>query len=299
VSYHPPGLPRMLCAALVVSLAMSGLLYAAPDAVVAPRPAPKLSDVLPETVVKVNGVRLTREQLAALAVTLQRKGSMETLISRELVRQKAEAEGVSVTDAEVQIYIELSVARAKKAGLDANDLAIIRKDAEAMRPLIGPRLLIDKLIRKEIKVTDEQVRTAFKRKYGARVTVRQIVLNRQEDADTIRARILAGADFERMARTTSRDPVSAKQGGKMPPLPADCLLGEAVRGLKPGDISKVVKTPDGFHILKLESTLPPGNAKYVDVAEALRKEIVDREVAARRGDWLRDLRRNAKIERAI
>lgn len=72
----------------------------------------------------------------------------------------------------------------------------------------------------------------------------------------IRERILNGARFDMMARMYSVDPVSAFNGGELPPMlksQFDPAFGDALSKLRPGQISGIVESTYGFHIIQLKS----------------------------------------------
>jgi parvulin-like peptidyl-prolyl isomerase len=78
-----------------------------------------------------------------------------------------------------------------------------------------------------------------------------------EKANKIREQIMQGADFGEMVKTHS-EASSKKKGGDMGYLTAgvvakdDIIFKETVFKLKKGDISPVITTPRGFHIVKVE-----------------------------------------------
>lgn len=70
----------------------------------------------------------------------------------------------------------------------------------------------------------------------------------------IRERILNGARFDMMARMYSVDPGSAFKGGELPPMAKnqfDPAFGEALAKLRPGQISGIVESTYGLHIIQL------------------------------------------------
>ncbi len=85
------------------------------------------------------------------------------------------------------------------------------------------------------------------------VAVRLIVLNSAEDAQAILDRLKAGDDFAVLAREKSVDPTSADGGflGKIDPTSLRAELRDALRGLQPGQLSKIVKIPSGYAVLKV------------------------------------------------
>ncbi|MBR5454203.1 MAG: peptidylprolyl isomerase, partial [Rikenellaceae bacterium] len=70
----------------------------------------------------------------------------------------------------------------------------------------------------------------------------------------IRERILNGARFDMLARMYSVDPGSALKGGELPPMAKnqfDPAFGEALAKLRPGQISGIVESSYGLHIIQL------------------------------------------------
>ena len=71
----------------------------------------------------------------------------------------------------------------------------------------------------------------------------------------MRERIITGAaKFENLARMYSQDPGTMMRGGEMDPTPLanlDEAFGKALEGMKPGQISEVVESQFGFHIIQL------------------------------------------------
>lgn len=70
----------------------------------------------------------------------------------------------------------------------------------------------------------------------------------------LRERIMKGENFATLARIYSEDPGTASRGGEMEPLPKDALVesfANAMMKLMPGQISEVVETEYGFHLIQL------------------------------------------------
>ena len=95
----------------------------------------------------------------------------------------------------------------------------------------------------------------------------------REALESIRERILAGASFESMATQFSQDPGSAPSGGDLGFFGrGDMVLPfeEAVLELDPGEITEVVETPMGLHLIRLDERRIQG---FDDVAASFRVQI--------------------------
>lgn len=89
-----------------------------------------------------------------------------------------------------------------------------------------------------------------------------------------------GVDFAALAKKNSQDPGSAAQGGSLGSFGRGAMVKafeEAVFAMKPGDISNVVESEFGYHIIKLTG-ITPGKVRTLDEARAeIEKEWTRRE----------------------
>lgn len=108
---------------------------------------------------------------------------------------------------------------------------------------------------------------------------------------SIRERILNGERFGTLARLYSQDPGSSRRGGELGLASKNIFwpaFSDAAMALKPGVVSQIVETPDGFHIIEvLEKKGDMFNARHI----LLKPEYTadDRERAFERLDSLRTL----------
>ena len=83
----------------------------------------------------------------------------------------------------------------------------------------------------------------------------------------LRERIINGEKFATLARMYSEDPVSARRGGELGMASKSIywpVFSDAAMSLKPGVISQIVETPDGFHIIEmLEKDGDMFNARHI------------------------------------
>ena len=86
--------------------------------------------------------------------------------------------------------------------------------------------------------------------------VHHILVSDSQLCTNLASRLAAGADFASLAKNYSRDPGSAENGGELPgfrPSEAVFAFEQAVFSLRPGEVSGVVETPFGFHLIRLDS----------------------------------------------
>ncbi|HTY53884.1 MAG TPA: peptidylprolyl isomerase, partial [Candidatus Binataceae bacterium] len=110
----------------------------------------------------------------------------------------------------------------------------------------------------------------------ANATAAQRIAARKK-ADALRKRALAGEDFGDLARQNSDDDSAAK-GGELGSFAPDDILDQvrvAVAKLNAGQISEVVETSHGFHIIKVEQHQRSGVRPLSETREEIRARLED------------------------
>ena len=147
------------------------------------------------------------------------------------------------------------------------------RKSEMQRRLVQKYQQDGKMVR--VAVSDQDVNEAYERakatfpKRPPAVTFRQLVIATQASqqaldrarakADSLLAEIRRGADFEQVARRESQDSASREQGGDLGWNRRNELVPEFEQmmfALQPGQISPVVFTPYGFHIIRVDRSKP-------------------------------------------
>lgn len=106
---------------------------------------------------------------------------------------------------------------------------------------------------------------------------------KRSDLDDIRERILAGESFSDLAMQYSEDPGSRQRGGRLsrPIKKADSNVDESFRSTafalsEPGEISSIVKSRFGFHVMRLEEITEARELTFEEVEAPLKEEIENR-----------------------
>mgnify|MGYP002623549016 FL=1 len=113
----------------------------------------------------------------------------------------------------------------------------------------------------------------------------------------IRERIINGEKFATLARLYSEDPGSARKGGELGMASRNIFwpaFSDAAMALKPGSVSQIVETPDGFHIIQvIEKKGDSFNARHILLKPQYTSE--DQEKAFSRLDSLKALVDSSKM----
>ncbi len=147
-------------------------------------------------------------------------------------------------------------------------------------------LLRDEVIDEDQEISDEELAEIFERdRPGERVRARHILLSTQNDlageqvdslralAEELRDRARGGEDFGGLAEEYSDDPGSAARGGDLDFFQRGQMVPpfeEAAFALQPGEVSDVVETQFGFHVIRVEDRETP---TLDEMGEQLRQEL--------------------------
>ncbi len=119
-----------------------------------------------------------------------------------------------------------------------------------------------------------------------------------EKAEQARARALKGEDFAKLAEELSEGP-SAKNGGDLGFFTREQMVkpfADAAFALEPGQISNVVETRFGYHVIKVEEKRPAGKKPFDEVKDRLKNYLVNRDLGKAVNAKLEELRKSAEIE---
>jgi peptidyl-prolyl cis-trans isomerase C len=107
-----------------------------------------------------------------------------------------------------------------------------------------------------------------------KVIVRDIVVRSEDEGNSILAALKAGSSFSALAKAKSLSP-EASNGGLLPPYGMGEMPSPFYRAfsMKPGEVSPLITSPYGYHILKLLKVLPPGTRTFSEVEEDIRSSI--------------------------
>lgn len=122
----------------------------------------------------------------------------------------------------------------------------------------------------------------------------------REKAESIRKELVGGADFAALARRHSIDPVSASNGGDLGYFAKGGNSPEFESALEklttPGQLSEVVESQYGLHIIRLEGRKPAGVLPFAEVRGVLVEEIRAEADQRAKGKAIGDLRGEMKVQ---
>lgn len=204
---------------------------------------------------------------------------LQQMLSQKLFLQQAKIDSVVVSEDEInneldrriRFFIDMIGSVEKLEDYYGKSITVIKGE---FRKDIADQLLAQKMqsqIFQKIKVTPSEVKTFFSTipkdsipYYNATVEISQIVKNPElapeqkqlaiEKAEGILSRLKQGENFATIATIYSDDPGSATKGGDLGYVGRGEMVTEfegAAFRLNPGEISDIVKTKFGYHIIKM------------------------------------------------
>jgi len=189
----------------------------------------------------------------------------------------------------------VNAARAEKLGEQPEVQARIRRAEE--------QELQQALLRREIapKLTEEALRARYARDVAGKggeeeIHARHILVASEEEAKKIEAEVRKpGADFAAIARTRSTGP-GTEQGGDLGFFKKSDMVpefAEAAFQLQAGQISAPVRSPFGWHVIKVEARRVAEAPSFEDSLDTLRQAAFEEAVQ----DTVKRIQEASKVER--
>ncbi len=165
------------------------------------------------------------------------------------------------------------------------------------------KLLMGKLLDSEAKsaVTDASLRKVYddaikQMTPEQEVRARHILVETEDEAKAIRDELQKGGDFAELAKQKSKDTGAAAEGGDLGYFTKEQMVPEfadAAFKMEKGQLSEPVKSPFGWHIIKVEDKRSKPVPEFDQVRDRLETFVMRKAQA----DYLTKLRGSAKVER--
>jgi peptidyl-prolyl cis-trans isomerase C len=271
-----------------------------------------------QAVVRDNPELRARENIEELRK--MRKDILNELIDEELIIQ----EGIEIGLKPREIEISTELSKIKQRFPDEGTFQQVLKQQKLTeeklnqiieRALIGKKMLDIKIKPTAKPVTDEDIAAFYEENKEQFVREEEmkashILLKVEQDADeqektsaksemqAILEKARSGEDFAELAKEHSQCP-SAPQGGDLGYFPRGMMVKpfeEAAFSLEKGQVSDIVETQFGYHIILGVDKKTAGPMKLEEVSEDIRKILDEKEVNAALKKWLEPVRKKATIE---
>jgi peptidyl-prolyl cis-trans isomerase C len=249
-----------------------------------------------------------------------RKMVLENLIDRELLYQQSRKKGITINDAQVNEQLDQLKKQYPSEQAFKDSMAEDHLTEATVKARIKMNMAVQQFVEKEFAgksdVTEGEVKAFydghpeyFREPEAIRVSEITIKVDPKADSakkeearkklQDLQKRLQKGEDFAILAKDFSQSP-GAAQGGDMGMIPRGKMpqaFDDAAFALKPGEVSGVVETPLGFHLIKVHEKKPEKVVALKDVEERIRQHLAGEKVKQRVEQYLVEIKKTAKIER--
>lgn len=252
-------------------------------------------------------IPITRAELGEYLIARFGGERLEFLVDRKIVEMECARNNVFVSDAEVEArfkeYLRGFGTYMREEDFVSTVLRRFNKTLyEFKEDSIRPTLMMQKLVRNQVHITEVDLKEGFDARYGPKVECRIIVVDGKAGWNT------AMGVYER-ARKGSTDfieeakrqfiPKLAQDQGKVPPIHkhfGDKKMEEIAFSMKPGDVSVPLQMPDQTYVIMMCERLIPAETKVSFEAERMKlsREMFDLRVEQRIPEEIKRLREAAK-----
>jgi len=310
--------------------APAGQTAAAP----APTPPKPMPAQLPAVLARVNGEDVTKVDFDRLIKNMELRANqpvpaerrdeifrqaLDQLVTYAVLTQETRARKVAVTDDEVESNIKQMRSQFPTEQEFTKALAARGMSLDKLKSDTRIDISINKMMEAEAATgqppAEAQVREFYdknpdKFKQDEAVRASHILFKVEESADAatkkkvrdqaeaVLKQVRAGADFAELAKKHSADG-SAQQGGdlnfftKGQMVPA---FDQAAFTLKPGEISDIVTTQFGYHIIKVTEHRAPSTVPFEQVSERIKEYLTEQQKQQKAQAFIQSLKQKAKIE---
>ncbi|GMK49180.1 hypothetical protein PghCCS26_63100 [Paenibacillus glycanilyticus] len=260
-----------------------------------------------KAVATVNGVKISKDKLYDSLVEQGGKSTLDNMITQELIDQAAEDAKVTVTEADVDKEIE-NLKKSFGSEDEFNQtLAQYGMTVDSLRQDAEVQVKIRKILEPQVKVTDEDIKAYYDQNKASMSTPEQIrashiLVATKEEAEDILKQLKGGADFATLAKEKSTDTGTKDNGGDLNFFAKGTMepaFEDAAFKLKKGELSGIVQTSYGYHIIKKTDEKAAVTPTLEEKKEDIKYQLVTQKVSELSSNWMADLKAKAKITNTL
>ncbi len=251
-----------------------------------------------------------------------RRTALDRLIEKKLTEQKIRELNIRVSEEEIRQAIDdvrkqnnIPSQEALIAALAGQGLSFDQYRAQLQEQLEKLKL-VSMEVRAKVQVGETEMRSYYAAnldkytdeesfrarhiffKTGEKATPEEIQRSKTTALEVL-ADAKGGKDFAELAKKFSEDTAARKDGGDLGSFKKGDMQAElekTILSLKPGEVSDLVTTPIGFHIIKLEARVAGATKPFESVKVEIEEIIYRKKSEERFSQWAKELRAKASVE---
>ena len=265
---------------------------------------------------------ITREELGDYLVARRGPDKLDALINRHIIDTACKAKNIEVSAAEVETALGESI-----KGLNIGRERFVKEYLKGIQKsmfewkedVLKPRLLLTKLCRDRVQVSEEEIRQAFEATFGEKVECRIIIWPKsgardekarmQADLET-QARAQANysqlRDSEEVFAKAAKDQLAsalASTGGKVRPVGrntlSDRVVEDALFKLQPGELTPLLGGKDGITLVKCDHRIPADTTASLEREHGkLLEAVFERKLQVEIGKFIKETREQSAVKPA-
>jgi peptidyl-prolyl cis-trans isomerase C len=270
--------------------------------------------ILEQHLLSTQGTTIRPDMIPAL-----RNQILSDLIDKELLYQEAQKQRIVVEEKAVGDRMEALKKSFPSEKVFEDEMAHLNFSEETLRSQIRKDLVVQQLVEKDIlvhiKVSEEDTRSFYDShpdlfKEPERVRASHILIKSEADTDpvskeerrkkleAIKKRLDQGEDFAALAKEFSQCP-SAEKGGDLGYFERGKMakpFEDAAFAMKPGEVSDIVVTSFGFHLIKVTEKKPERTVPYEESKDRIKQYLERMKFVNEKNSYVAELKKKGKVE---
>lgn len=252
-------------------------------------------------------------------IPVLRKKILEELIDQELLYQESRKQGLEVEEKTVSDEMDELKKRFPNEEAFNDEMRQMNFSEETLKVQMKKNLSVKQLVEKEIlakvRVSDEDAKSFYDShpehfQQKEKVRASHILIKSEADTDpvskderrkkleAVKKRIENGEDFAALAREFSQCP-SAEKGGDLGFFERGNMVKpfeDAAFSLKPGEVSDIVVTPFGFHLIKVTERTEARTVSFDESQDRINQHLRQMTFSEQKNAYVGDLKKKSKVE---
>jgi foldase protein PrsA len=205
------------------------------------------------------------------------KDVLKEMVDQKVIEEMAAKYKIKITNQDVER--EYRMLQATYNSLSKQSV----KNEEKWKEQIRSNLLLEELLTKDVKVSNDELRNYYKKNkelfhVPPAFHLSHIVVSTEEEADQALQELAQGSDFSTLAMERSIEEFSANEGGDIGYLSEEderypVQYIQIAKELKKGAYSMPIKVDQGYAIIKLEGKINGKKYSFEEVKEQIRRQI--------------------------
>ncbi|GAA0353633.1 peptidyl-prolyl cis-trans isomerase [Bacillus horti] len=255
------------------------------------------------------GESITMEDLVTRLIDRYGEQTLDELINRKLIAQKAQSLGLEVDEEEIDLELEaLRLGYSSEEEFYQDLESQIGISSAELRAELEYYMLLEEMATMDIAITEQQIQD-FYEEHGylfeipTQYRVHQIAVKTEQEAQQALNEISGGSSFEAVAAERSIDLASSSAGGDMGFVAEDDFYIEesvlqALEALELDVLSEPIETSEGFVIVKVTEKKEGSKQKLENVSAKIRRQLALQQIDGVE-EFLERLREQVGIEKSL